>query len=54
MTWAILNLNGNVPCDMDSFVKLAMSSEKAEEQDFMRDVGIKFKGEDFEEDLLIR
>ena len=31
-----------------------MSSEKSEEQDFTRDVWIKSKAEDFEEDLLIR
>ena len=39
MTWTILNLDGNVPCDMSRFAKLAISLEKTEEQYFMRDVG---------------
>ena len=38
---------------MDRMAKLAMSLEKTEEQDFMRDVRMKFKGEDYEEVLLM-
>ena len=53
MTRAILNLDENVPCD-NRFDNFAMSLDKTEEQDFMRDMEMKSKGENFEEHLLMR
>ena len=54
MTWANLNLKRKMPSDIDRLARCATSSEKREEQDLMREDGMKSMGDDLEEDLLMR
>ena len=43
---ACLNIAGKQPSVKDRFASLENSSEKTSEHDFMRDVGMKFNGQD--------
>ena len=49
-----MNLEGKMPSDIDRLARLATSSKKTEEQDLMREEGMKSMGDDLEEDLLMR
>ena len=48
-----MNLEGKMPSDIDRLARRAKSSENTEEQDLMRDEGMKTMGDDLEEELLM-
>ena len=54
MTWASLNLDGNLPSEIDRLSKFEIIFEKTEKQDFSSEVGMKSSGEDLDDDLLMR
>ena len=46
MIWAILKLDGKTPCVKERFARWAMSGEKVEEHNLIREVGMKSRLED--------
>ena len=54
VTWANLNVKEKMPSDMDRLARCATSSEKTEEQDLMREEGMKSMRDHLKEDLLMR